>query len=351
MGFKPPRGRVVVCSALALILGLLQPAALALQVVLPMPGVSLAMLLMVALYAYAGGVPAALLGACGAISSLWMLGVPMGAASLLLWLGPAILAIQGVGKREPFFRQLSRTIAAAVLMAAAATAAMALFFGSDMVASAVDQVRATFEQQKQQLWAMFSPAFEGKLTEDAFVSVYYDLFNQIQLYYEYNLLSNLLSGAAVSAMLSVLWGNWLVARRGDATPESFRGLSDWYLPSNTTFGLLLTLAVSSVLTQLGVQGAEMAWVVVGNLCSVAFITQCLAALNRRMRQNGAAVGRRTAMTVLLLLMGAIFGRILGGLSIFNLLSVLGCMSALFGRKGAARPLINKIKEMMDGDDR
>lgn len=351
LGLKPSGGRIVVCSVLALIIGLLQPLALMLQIMMPMPGICIAMILAVVFYAYAGKIPATVLCVSGALSSLWSLGIPLGAVSLLFWLVPAVLMICGVRKRDPFFQQMSRGIAVSVLLTAVVIALMALMFGSEMVATAIDQVRATFETQKDLLWEMFSPAFEGRITFEDFVQAYYEIFNRLQLYYEYHLLSNLMTGAALSALISIFWSNWLMARRGAATTESFRGLSEWYLSSNTTIGLILTLILSSVLAQLSVRGADTAWIVVSNLCSLAFIVQCLAALDRRMKRGGSASGRRAMMIVLLILLGAIAGQVLIVLSVFDLLAILGCLSALFGSRGAARPFINKIKDKMDGEDR
>ena len=72
--------------------------------------------------------------------------------------------------------------------------------------------------------------------------------------------------------------------------------------------------------------------------------QALAACDRRIKARGATRGRRTATVVLILLAGLIF-RAYGT---FTFLSLIGCASALFGRRGAARPIVEKLKKTFGG---
>lgn len=351
---KPSWGKVAACTVLALFLGLFQPLALMFQVMMPMPGICVATVASVVMYAGAGAVPVVVFATVAAVSSLLLFGLLPGAASLLLWLFPAVVMISGMHKKRPFFSQLRNSIIVSVAITALAVAVMALIFGQNMIGAAIDQLRYYFEGQKELFWEVLSPMFrsaEGSLSMEEFVETYYQMFNILQLYYEYYLLANLLGGAAISAMVGVLWGNWQLARRGEVTTESFRGLSEWYLSSNTTYGILLTLIASKLLSLTSMAGAETAWMVVSTLGSIAFAVQCMAAMDRRMKRNGSSVGRRIFLLVLLAVFGSSAGAMLFGMELMDLLAIAGCASALFGSRGAAKPMIQKIKNNMDGEDR
>lgn len=352
-GVKPSTGRIIGCSILALIIGVASIYLSIFQVLMPMPSVSLIMLLSVAFYAWAGWIPAGILLGLSTALAVLLSGLP-GVVMLLLGQVPALAVILEMRKRTPFFRQLLRAIVICLGLTVAAVALTAIMMGSDIIAAFMEQVKMIFETQKDSIWQMWQTMFQDvklNITQEEFFEMYYSAFNMIQTYYQYNLLANLLTGASISAMVSVLWGNWLLARRGEATPDSFRGLCDWYLPANMTFGLLLVLAVSFILAQTSVSGAQTVWVVIEALAQLAFMVQGLAALDRRMKANGSSRGRRTGMFVLLLLGGALVGRIFGLLTIYEILAFAGCASALFGRKGAAKPWIDKIKKDMDDEDR
>lgn len=345
MEIRPSGGKVVLCSLFAAVLGLLQPFAVMFQLVLPMPGISLAMIAAAVMYGSAGMVPAAVLGILSAASLLFVFGAKLGVMAVLLWMIPAATIVIGIRRKEAFFRQLTKGIAAAVAAVVLAVAAAAGAYGSDAISLAVNQLRDTFTGQQELFWQMLSgsPAFQGATFEE-FVEMYYVMFNTLELYYDYYLMSNLLTGAVASAAIGVLWGNWKVARRGGATPESYRGLNQWYLPGNTTWGLLMMLAAGFVLAKTSLPGAESAWIVVSSLCQLAFVIQCAAAMDRRMRRSGSGSGARKAMILFLIGLSYIGGSV-------TILAITGAASALFGSKGAAKPLINKFKDNTDGKDR
>lgn len=350
-GIKPSRGTVVFGSVVAFFLGIFQPFALIMQLILPMPGACVSMIAAAVLYAYAGVVPVVVLGIASVASTL-LLGLPAVLCTALM-LAAAVVMIFGMRRKQPFFAQMPKAVIVSAAMAVAAIGVLTLFYGTEMVAHGVNQLRATFESQKDIFYQMLAPMISGShelLSLEEFVEVYYQMFNVLQVYYEYALVANLLTGAIASALLALLWGNWAMARRGEATVESFRGLGEWYLPANTTFGLLLMFAAGFVLQKIGMRGADSAWIVVRSLCGMAFIVQSMGAMDRRMKQNGSGRTRRVVMLVLLVFVGLFFGQMII-MSLFELLTILGCYSALFGRKGAAVPFINKIKAKMDGEDR
>lgn len=343
---RPTVGKVVLCSFFAIVLGILMPLVTLFGIMMPMPFISIALMMAVVFYVSADLVPVCIFSVISLISSEFMLGVVPGIAATLVWLAPAVLTIEGIRKKRQFFVQIARTVIVSLAATFAALALMASVFGSNMIASAVEMLRTTYDAQKDLFWQMAQPAFANagaEITLEQFSEAYYSMFRTLQAYYEYHLLANLLSGAMISAVIAVLWGNWLAARRGEATSESFVGLSGWYLPANLTCGMLLVLAAGLVLRKLSIPGAETAWIVVKSLCTYAFMIQTFASMDRKQKAAGAGIGKRAVVIVLPVFLG-MMGAGLFGVGFYTLLAILGCMSALFGSKGAARPLIDKYKD-------
>lgn len=348
-GYKPSLGKIVFCTVAAIVAGALEPLALVFQLMLPMPAVSLIAMLGVALSVIGGMVPAIALGAVATISTLLGFGPAATVVMAAMTIVPAMVIILGIRQKQPFFQQMFRGVTAFLASVMAAVLLAGLLFGGDVIGRAMDFVRSVFEEQQDAIWASLREVLigrQGDITKTDFVNAYYATLNLMETYYEYRLLANLLSGAVLTGVISVLWGNWLAARRGEATVESFRGVSEWFLPANLTLGLLMVLVVSALLSMTSVSGGATVWLIVSDLARVAFVIQAYAAMDRKLKAKGASRGRRTGMIVLAVFAGAISDG-----WIFELTAVAGCASALFGRRGAARPLIDKIKKTMDGDDR
>ena len=353
-GYKPSPGKVVGCTILAVVLGVLAPLALMLQVMMPMPALSVTVLLAAALCVVGGLIPAAVLGVVALVGTLVGLGPAATVIAAIMCGPPAVVIIHGIRQKKPFFRQMFSGVAVCMACVIAAVLMAGALFGGDMIEKAVDFVRAAFEQQQDVLWASVQEMLGGVgggVTQADFTGAYYDALNLMEAYYEYSLLANLLTGAAMTGVIGVLWGNWLAARRGEVTPESFRGLGEWYLPSNLTLGLLMMLLFSAILKGTSFAGGTTVWVIVSGLARVAFVIQALAAVDRRLKAQGSTRGRRTAMVVLVIVAGALSGDWFFGLDLFGIVAIAGCASALFGRRGAARPIVDRIKKDMDGEGR
>lgn len=340
---KPSFGRVALSCVTALILGLLQPFAVIFQIMFPMPGISIAAIAAAVSFGGAGLAPVIVLGAASALSLLFIFGIKLGLLAMLLWAVPAAVMVSGIRRRDPFFRQLTKAIIAAVAVTALAAAGVAMVFGADVVKQVIDQLRASFTSQQELFWEVLAPMIRVE-SFDEFVEYYYVMFNTLELYYNYYLLSNLFNGAILSAAVGVLWGNWRVARRGGAMADSYRGLSQWYLPANTTWGLLMMLAAAFILAKIKLPAAQSAWVLVSSLCQTVFLIQCMAAFDRRMKTNGSGHGMRVMMILLMTGMSYLGGMI-------TMVAILGAASALFGSKGAATPLIAKYNDKSDGKGR
>lgn len=350
---KPRRsvGKIIVGIVIAVILGVLQPFALVFQVMMPM-SVSMMTMAAAALSVYGGLIPAVTLCTIGTLLAFIGYGPQVGLATLPLIVIPAAVIIFGIRRKKPFFEQMTIGQVVGIVGAVAAMALITLFFGDDFVAIVVVGVKDTFEIMKDVLLEavnMYLPA-ESAVSMEEFSGMYYDMFRLMQEYYESNLLANLISGSIYTVAVAVLWGNWLAARRGEATTESFRGLCDWFLPSNLTWGVLLMLAASALMLQLQVRGGAEVWAIVSGACVAAFSIQGFAALDRRMKAGGATKNRRITMIVLLVLFGSYATQMFTGMTIYGVMAIVGCASAVFGRNGAARPWIQKIKENIDNDD-
>lgn len=342
---KPSKMKIVTCSLVAAVIGLLYPLLLMLRLFIPVLLPCFSTMLIVALSAAAGIAPAVVFGAAMMTSSAVGLGPVIGIAALPVSIVPVVVTVLGIRRKEPFFRQLTRASVANIVGTVISVAIAAVIFGTDMIASLMNEMQAIYEQMIPVLWEAQGSLFESagiRLTYDEFASMQFDALKILQQYYETYLPGNLLTGAVITAVVSVLWGNWLTARRGEATKDSFVGLCEWYLPSNMTFGMLMTLVVALVISKTSITGAQTTWVAVSSLVQFAFIVQGFSAMDRRQKAAGASVRRRAGMVILFCVLGAITsGTVV--LNFYFVMALAGAGSALFGSHGAVRMLIEKNK--------
>lgn len=340
--YKPSVPKVLLFSLLALVIGALHPLLLSYQTLLviwllPCIGVIAA----VVLYAAAGMAPAICLGVSAIVSSYLRatgLGPELATATLPLTVLPAVVAILGLRARKPFFVQLRNASLAQLGGALAAIVICAMFFGRDMISQCMDLIRAFADQQLPAIYEIYRPVWTAQgvnVTYEEFLGLFSDVLFQIQTYYELYLASSVLANAALTGIISVLWGNWVLARHGEATVESFRGLADWHMPSNMTFGLLISLIACLILRSTGIGSAEVAWTTASALVSLAFCAQLAAANDRRLKAAGATHGKRTALGILLCVLISLIPMAR------TIASFGGAASALFGRQGAITQLMNK----------
>lgn len=140
----------------------------------------------------------------------------------------------------------------------------------------------------------------------------------------------LLSGAALSGVLTALWGNWLMARRGMATNESYVGLGQWFLPAQAVLGLMLLWLSAYLITGTGYAPRAAVYLAVYDLVSSAFYIQGLGAVDRFLYRRGASAGKRRAIVALALVFGL-------ALRVLNTgLFIIGAISALFGSHGVLK---------------
>lgn len=350
---KPSTGKIVFSTVLAVIIGALYPLWLTVQLIFPTLTPCFPVIFVVALYAAAGIAPA--IGFCAAVlpSTLLGFGPALGVAALPVCLVPVVVSVLGIRARRPFFSQMSRSIAAGMIGTVLSIVIAALGFGTDMIGQLMAHVQGAFEEMMPALWSVQESLFASygiELTYEEYATAYFDALRILEQYYELYLPGNLLTGAAMTSLIAVFWGNWLKARRGEITQESFVSLSGWYLPGNMTIGILLTLVVGLIVSKMNITGGNTAWIAVTTLAQFAFCVQGFAALDRRQKDTGASRKRRTFIAVMFLVLGLMTNN--GSvLSLFFLLALAGAGSALFGRRGAVRLWMEKNKENMNGEDR
>lgn len=347
-------GKIILGTVLALLTGALFPVLAMYQALLPMAVPGVATMVSVALAVSYGWGFAALLWIVGLAMALFGMGPALAAAAMLMCGAPSAVIILSIRKRQPFFAQLRSALAACLGGTVLAVVVAAAFYGSDMVGRLMEEFQKLYESILPQLWESYRDVLRAAgtmTTYEEFTAPFYSMLRLVKIYYETYLAADLLSGAIWTAALSTLWGNWLAARRGMATKESFAGLHEWRLPANLTWGILMTLAAAFVLKYTSVPGVGAAWAAVEKLSTTAFTLQALGANDRRLKSGGASVSRRVTSVVLLMVLGGVAVPMVLGWSVTTLLGVIGAVSAVFGRYGALRPWMDKHKNDMNGSGR
>lgn len=338
-----PAGRITGNVVLALAIGALLPFIAILQVSMLLPVLMLCGIFAVRMKARAGWVPPLALFGAALASSLYFLGAPLAAALAAAAMLPALWVTRGMDQKRPFFEQLRGGIAAYAVGLVAAMGIAYLAFGGSMVAKFVNLMREEFARMPdstlQPIVDALNSAFAvsgARLSEAYTVQLYRaqlsGVFDLMQQTYAQALPGALLSGALLSGVISVLWGNWTMARRGMATNESFVGMSGWFLPPQITFGALALLAVSYILAASGYGGGATVFQAVCQLVGAIFMIQALASMDRRMLRAGRSQGRRTAL-IALVAVGALLMR-----EFAAVFCVVGVLSALLGSHGAVKRL-------------
>ena len=346
-------GRLALGVVLAVVLGLLTPVLMALEACFLMPVVVLSGLLMVFLYGYAGRLPAWLymtvqLGATALTINSTFMWMTMAAGTF-----PAIFAMRGIIMKRPFFEQLRLDVGfyAAGLVVAVFIAYTT--YGGNIIGRAVDALAEQFKRMPDLWFRPFVDAINQTFAADGpegispidIADYRTRVLAMLQLVgetYERMLPGNLLAGSVMSGVLTALWGNWQMARRGLATDESFIGMERWFLPRGVTLELLLLWIIAYFISESGYASGETVYMAAYTVVSTAFMFQGLAAINRFCYKRTMTHRKRRVLTVLGLLFGMVF-------KLFNsFLFIIGAVSALFGSHGAISIRISRDDD--DDDD-
>ena len=338
---RPSGGRLAAGIILAVALGVASPALTLLSGALLLPVIMTGSLFMVFLFSFAGPVPAGLFTAIQLMIATLLAGSNYMWMTLLAAVMPAVIVIAGVQQKRPFFDQLRIAAVAHALGLVAAVFLAWSAYGGNMIWRMTESLKAQFSLMPN---AFFEPFVEGLnsalsagglrgselFTVESYRVQVTSMLDVLGEAYSRTLPGTLVAGALMTGPLSALWGNWLKARRGMATDESYIPVVRWFLPPALTSGLALMWLAAYVLTRLNYAAGETVYTAVYYVVSSAFAAQAIAALDRCYARRGLSAGKRRAMVVL----GIVFGL---ALRILNLpLFIIGLVSALFGSRGTFR---------------
>ena len=325
---------------LALVIGALLPIIAVLQVSLLVPLLMLGGIFAVRMRARVGYVPPMVLFGAALSSTLWLMGTPMMFMLLAAGVLPALVVMGLMAQKRPFFQQMRVGIAAHGIGLVAALLIARLSFGSGMVAQFTDVLRGEFARMPDSTLQPFVEAMNSALALSGVQGVSYTVemyrsqlsgvLDLMQQTYAQALPGVLLSGALLSGVICVLWGNWTMARLGLATNESFVGMSGWFLPAQVSYGALALWAAGILLMMAGYAGGATVYAAVCAIAGPVFILQALSAADRRMLRAGAPLSRRRVLITLL----AVAALLLDSMAVA--LAGIGAASALFGSHGAIK---------------
>lgn len=339
-------GQLALAMILALVMGLATPLLTAIQMAMLMPVIVISGVFMVFLYIYGGRLPAWLFMTVQLASSAMLLNGAFMWMLLAAGTMPAIFCTRSIVSRRPFFDQVCSAIAVYVAGMVAALTIAYLRYGGGMIGRLMDALGSQFDRMPDSFFVPIVEALNSALSGAEFagfgtmtVARYRSMLTAVlevaRQTYQAALPGALLSGAALSGVLSVTWGSWLLARRGLATNESYQPLCRWFLPHDLTFGLTLIWVVAYVLAQTGYASGDSVYTTAYDLVSLAFYIQALSAIDRFMRRRGAKNGGRHALVMVAAVLGLTV-RIVG-LAMF----IIGALSALFGSHGSIRAARNR----------
>ena len=344
-------GATVFKCVLALVLGALLPVAMLIEVLSLCPVLLLGGLFTVFFQTSAGWLPAGLFLGAHIASTAFFCGPTVMAMVLVSGALPGLMSLRDARLRRPFFTQLRQGLFYYGAGMVAAIGVAYISFGSGMVQKFMDAMREQFnrmpdaalqpfvEAVNSALSAQSLPGLSG-ITVSDYRSSLMGVLDLMQQTYGQMLPGALLSGALVSAVLSTLWGNWRMARRGLATTESFTGMTEWFLPGQVTIGMLLLWGVSLLVAQGSIAAGDAVLATVQQLATYTFLFQALASMDRRYFERGMPLRTRRILIGVALAFSLIFRDVAG------ILMVVGILSALFGRKGLFRGRMDRN----DNDD-
>ena len=239
------------------------------------------------------------------------------------------LLVMLAASARPFFEQLRIAVAAFMLGVLLAVGLLYLSFGGNAIGRALqmlpqlmqESLRTLPPESVNRLLASLPAEITSGITVEGFIDYFEQAIAQLVPVYQYNLPGLLFGGALITALLCAP----LLAVGHGKDCKPFR---EWALPASTTGGLLLILLVSFVLSEAGVQGADVAFQAVFDIAIIAFCVKALSSFARRLHQAGKSVGMQRGVIAVLAVL-AWFGASL-------YLAIYGCASALFGSRGAMK---------------
>ena len=327
---KPSAGRIIAGCLLAAIIALVAPLMVMTELLSLVMVVLLPSIAVVFLYRWAGKFPALLCAALQMSVAAAYLGTTFMWMTFFMMLMPLVLLFRMEGK--PFFAQLRASIAGFGAGVLASVLVLYISYGGNMIERVLLELPAAVRELPTESLRTVSESVSLALGREATVEEFFDLFDQmierLIPFYQLNLPGLIFSGALVTAVFCAGLNAWMRHRRGLDAPGTYLPLREWALPSSTTGGLLLIVAVSYVMNLLEMKSAETLFYTVYSIAATAFAIQAVTSFARRMHASSLGRGARVFAVIAVVLVC-----LLGGIGI---LALYGCASAILGSRGALR---------------
>lgn len=336
------KGRLIVGSAIGVACGLTVPLLLMASAwVMPVS------VLFAFLWVWAGWPTVIVAAVSVALAGYKFLGWGFSLAFVYLAL-PGIAAAVLTGFRKPFYRAVTLSVAAQWFAYISLTVAMWLFFRQNLVDVLTGALEGMFRElpgylQHYLVLQMGQMGFFGAntginfsnaiLTDAQLQSLIAHLLYMINEGLKLSMPAYVLTSGATTGALSYAVAAWVRVRRGDDPAVPFVKPEGWRLNANLIIGPPALALACLVLGQMGVLGAEEAYIAMISLARMLFSVQAVGVVDRRMKAAGMAPGKRAALVVLAL----VFAQ--------TLMPFVGMYSALFGSKGL---ISERIRKKMDG---
>ena len=338
---NPTMGRALIGMVLAFVLAVLSPLLMLTQLFSLLSVIMVPSIGIVLLYRWAGKMPAIFAAMLQMMFTAQFLGSTFMWALFLMTIMPVMVLMRF--EKQAFYTQLKAGIAS--FGAGVVLAVMVLYFsyGGNMIERALMQLPASIKNMPleaiEPAMKSLSTALGRELTAESFQSVFEDLIVKLIPAYQLNLPGLVFSGALVSAVICVGLNAKLRSRAENTAEGAWIPLKEWSLPSSTTGGLLMITLISLIASEAGIQFGDTVFYTVFDIAVAAFCVQALASAARRMEQSNLSPrGRKAvfAIAIIICLMGASYYA-----------GLYGCMSAIFGSKGALRERMENKKKQND----
>lgn len=358
--FKMPSVSIVKAvfgTIIALLLGSLFPLILTIELSLLMPMLLITNIALPVIFVSSGKFAALALVITEIASTIFFLGDTIGMMVLLASVVPGIVVIWGISRRRHFFEQMQTGLIAHFLGLIAAVTVAYFNFGGDMIQKFIDSIREQVASIPDEWFMPIVQSVNDMITSLAGEAVTPDMMMTVEsyrsalagtmmdvmqeMYVEY-LPGSLLTGAVITGLVSVFWGNWRMARKGLATNESFIGMSSWQIPVHLSVGVFFIWIVGAAISGNDAYSAgNTVYTAIYMLVQMVFYVQALSGFDRMLIGRFMGLrGRR--ILIFLVLIGAMI------IPLVNVvLLVYGGGSLVMNIIHAAK---DTIKKKMDEDD-
>ena len=349
-----PVGRVIIACLVGILVGSFQPMMLMMSMTLcVMP------IVLCALYAWAGLVPAAVSAAVTLLSTAsgaQLLGIdPMllTAGALLLMIAPAAAMIYATEKRMKFFHRLAVGIGAHIAALLIGVTVVYAGLKIDLVETLTASMRAGMDLLPAGSVTVVLEQFNmyGLLTEESLAEISSGFvtngdiakvldqgFDNLTYMLKQVMLAAVLSSGLISGMLITAVTSRIRRDCGYQTADEHVMVDYWRMPPSVVGMLAAGTAAGYIMQLSGVSGSESLTMVFMVLTMELLVVQGIAAISRGFREvNASAVSRLGLIAASLLLMP-------------SFLEMVGIFSLLMGREGVIRKWMKKRIEQRESED-